>query len=84
MGEDKILVYGTTWCGDCRRARNFLDNNKIAYQWIDIETDPTGREFVEKVNHGYRSVPTIVLQDGKILVEPAYSQLAAAFGIQIN
>jgi mycoredoxin len=84
MSDEKIIVYGTTWCGDCRRARNFMDQHNITYQWVDIETDPSGREFVEKVNHGYRSVPTIVLSDGKILVEPPYSQLAAAFGVAIG
>ncbi|HEX7557348.1 MAG TPA: glutaredoxin domain-containing protein, partial [Leptolinea sp.] len=33
--EEKIIVYGTSWCGGSRRAKRMLDDNKIAYQWFD-------------------------------------------------
>ncbi len=77
----EIIVYGTTWCGDTRRARAFLDRNQISYKWIDIDKDREARAFVEKVNHGYRSVPTIIFPDGSMLVEPSESQLAKKFGL---
>ncbi len=80
--SETIIIYGTSWCGDCRRARAFFDKNQIAYQWIDIDRDPAARQLVEKINHGNRSVPTIVFPDGDILVEPRESQLIARFGIQ--
>uniref|UniRef100_A0A7C4PJG7 NrdH-redoxin n=1 Tax=Anaerolinea thermolimosa TaxID=229919 RepID=A0A7C4PJG7_9CHLR len=73
--ETKIIVYGTTWCGDSRRARRILDENQIPYLWVDIDNDSEGRKFVEQVNKGYRSVPTIVFPDGTILVEPSSSEL---------
>ena len=76
-----ITIYGTTWCGDCKRARAFFEKNQIAYQWIDIDRDPAARQFVEKVNHGNRSVPTIVFPNGDLLVEPRESQLVARFNI---
>ena len=79
---ETTLIYGTAWCGDCRRTRLFFDKNQIPYQWIDIDRDPAGKQFVEKVNHGNRSVPTIVFPNGDILVEPRDSQLVARFGIQ--
>ena len=77
----EIIVYGTVWCGDTRRARTFLDQNKIPYQWIDIDLDKEARKYVESVNRGYRSVPTIFFTDGSMLVEPTASQLAAKLGI---
>lgn len=73
---EEIVMYGTLWCGDTRRARAYLDRNKIAYQFIDIDRDREARSFVEKVNHGYRSVPTILFPDGSMLVEPKESILA--------
>jgi mycoredoxin len=30
---------------------------------------------VQRVNHGYRSVPTIVFPDGSLLVEPSNAEL---------
>jgi glutaredoxin-like protein len=77
----EIIVYGTVWCGDTRRARAYLDQNKISYRWIDIDLDKEARKYVESVNRGYRSVPTIIFPDGSMLVEPSVSQLAAKLGI---
>jgi glutaredoxin len=77
----EIILYGTVWCGDTRRARSFFDQNKIPYKWIDIDVDLQARKYVESINRGYRSVPTIVFPDGSILVEPSTSQLAAKMGI---
>jgi len=76
-----IKFYGVTWCGDCRRARRILDENQIPYQWIDIDQDEAGGKYVEQVNRGYRSVPTIVFADGSILVEPSAAELKEKLGI---
>ena len=72
---DKICVYGTTWCGDTRRSRACLDRLGIPFEWKDIEKDKEACAFVEKVNKGNRSVPTIVFPDGTVLVEPSDSAL---------
>ena len=78
---NEIIMYGTVWCGDTRRARRFMDENKIPYKWVDIDTDQEARKYVESVNNGYRSVPTIIFPDGSKLVEPSIGQLADKFGI---
>lgn len=81
MSNEEIVVYGTVWCWDCRRARGFLDKHHIPYQWINIDKDSLSEEYVIKVNRGMRSVPTIVFQDGSILVEPTNTQLAEKLNI---
>lgn len=83
MSETDIVIYGTTWCGDCRRARLFFDRHKIPYQWIDIDQDLKGEQFVKQTNKGMRSVPTIVFQDGSILVEPSTKKLADKLGVSL-
>ncbi len=60
--EDKIIVYGTSWCGGSRRAKRILDENKILYRWIDIDQDKESQAVVEKINNGFRSVPTILFR----------------------
>jgi mycoredoxin len=70
-----ITIYGTWWCGQCTRVRRFFDRNSLIYQWVDIDKDKKGEEFVLFTNHGMRSVPTIVFEDGSILVEPNDTQL---------
>ncbi len=80
---NEIIVYGTAWCYDCRRARRFLDRHHIPYRWVDIDLDVNGRAFVEKVNHGMRCVPTIAFENGTLLVEPSDLELAASLGINL-
>lgn len=36
-----IRVYGASWCGDCRRAKRFLSDQRIPYEWHDIEQEPS-------------------------------------------
>jgi glutaredoxin-like protein len=76
MPNSNIIIYGTTWCWDCRRARRFLDKNRVAYEWIDIDKDQEAEAYVKNVNQGNRSVPTIIFADESILVEPSNDQLA--------
>jgi mycoredoxin len=75
MGTAKIKMYGTSWCPDCARAKQFLTQKGVSFEWIDIEKDKPGLAYVEKVNKGNRSVPTIVFPDGSILVEPSNAEL---------
>jgi len=77
-------MYGTTWCYESRRAKKILDENGITYEFIDIDQDMDGRRYVEQVNNGFRSVPTIVFPDGKILVEPSVKELKEKLGITVE
>ncbi len=79
MPQPEITVYITEWCPDCRRARQFLDERRIPYRLVNIDRDAQGEQFVLQVNNGLRRVPTIVFDDGTILVEPSPSQLAQKF-----
>jgi len=81
MNGDKIQVYGTTWCPDCVRAKQVLVRHSVPYEWIDISDNAEARAYVEKVNRGNRSVPTIVFPDGSILVEPSNSELEKKLAI---
>ncbi len=70
-----IVMYGTSWCPDCRRAQRVLEQNGVPYKYINIEEDEAAAAYVLEINRGYRSVPTIVFPDGSILVEPSNAQL---------
>ena len=74
-------MYGTPWCGDCRRSQRFLEEKQIAYAYIDITDEPEAIAIVERLNNGRQSVPTIVFPDGSVLVEPSNKVLAAKLGL---
>ena len=81
MEEAKIEVYGAPWCPDCRRSKQFLGEQRVPYKWIDIDQDDDGRRYVQQVNEGKQIIPTVVFEDGSILVEPTNAELASKLGI---
>jgi mycoredoxin len=79
----EITLYGNSWCGGSRRARLLFDQHHIPYRWIDIDKDEQAAKYVEGLNHGNRSVPTIVWPDGSSLTEPSTDELARKLGIEL-
>jgi mycoredoxin len=76
-GMSELTVYSTTWCGYCRRLKLQLDEAGIAYREIDIDRDPDAATFVEKVNNGNQTVPTVVYPDGSTATNPSFAQVKA-------
>ena len=82
MSHTNLTVYGATWCSDCKRAKKFLGEQRVHYNWVDVEQDAEGLALVERVNNGKRIIPTIVFDDESMLIEPSNAELAAKLGLQ--
>ncbi len=76
-----ITVIGASWCPDCRRAKTFLNEQRVAYDWVDLEQHPDATEIVERYNEGRRVIPTIIFPDGSHLSEPENDELAEKLGL---
>lgn len=81
----ELIVYSSLYCPDCREAKRFLDEHKIPYREIDIETTPGAADEVFQKT-GKRAVPQFVI-DGE-WVQPyrpgkgfLYEQMARRLGI---
>ena len=72
-----VTMYSTTWCGYCRRLKLQLDAAGVAYDEINIERNPEAAEFVENVNGGNSTVPTVRFPDGSALTNPSMAEVAA-------
>ena len=70
-----LTMYTTSWCGYCVRLKTVLKANRIAYEEINIEKDPSAAEFVSSVNNGNRTVPTVKFADGSTLTNPSAAQV---------
>jgi mycoredoxin len=75
-----VTVYATSWCGFCRLAKKFLDDQGIAYTEIDIDADEAAALRVEQWNNGNRTVPTIDF-GGTVLTNPSPAQIRQALGL---
>ncbi len=81
MPAENIVVYGATWCPDCKRVKRFLGQQRIQYDWVDVEQDAQAMRLIEEINQGKQIVPTIVFPDDSVLAEPSNAQLAEKLGI---
>ena len=57
-----VTIYGTPWCGDCRRAKKFLQERGVAFREVNIDDAPDAEKLVLEVNQGLRKVPTLEVE----------------------
>ncbi len=70
-----ITMFSTTWCGYCRTLKKQLDSQGIAYREVNIEEDEASAAFVEGVNGGNQTVPTVLFPDGSTATNPSLAQV---------
>jgi mycoredoxin len=73
-----VTIYTTQWCGYCVRLKSQLDRAGFEYREVDIEHDAEAAAFVESVNGGNQTVPTVLLADGSALTNPTPAQVMGA------
>jgi len=64
MEKAPITIYSTSWCGDCRLAKQFLKERGVEYREVNIDEEPEAEELVLRVNNNLRKVPTFEV-DGR-------------------
>ena len=81
LGQQALTMYTTTWCGYCRRLKSQLESAGIGFAEIDVEQVPDAAAFVESVNQGNRTVPTVVFPDGSAATNPSLAQVRERLGV---
>lgn len=76
-----ITMYGTEWCSDCKRSKKFLGEQRMPYNFVNIEENEEGKTYVQKVQNGGLTIPTLVFEDGSLLIEPSNAELAQKLGL---
>ena len=80
----EIVVFGTSWCGDCRRTERFLERHEIPFRYHDVDKEDLGELVItmnEKAGFGpRRRVPTLTV-DGEILSVPTDRELSELLGV---
>ena len=81
MQEPNVTVCGASWYPDCKRSKQFSGEQRVMYNYVDIDQDEAGRQRVQELNDGKQIITIIVFEDGAALVEPTNAALAAKLGI---
>jgi mycoredoxin len=67
---EEIIMYCTSWCGDCVRAKRFLRERGVVFSEVNIDEEPDAEDLVLSVNQGRRKVPTIKVGDRYFACSP--------------
>jgi glutaredoxin 3 len=70
----EVLMYSTSWCGFCERARGLLRRKGVAFREIHLDKTPEERETMMQRSGGRRSVPQIFIGERHV---GGYDELAA-------
>ena len=60
----RVVMLSTTWCGVCRRARNWFQQNGVAFTEYDVEHNETGKAEFRRL--AGRGVPIILVGDKRM------------------
>jgi glutaredoxin len=66
MPTGGIVMYCTKWCGDCKKARNWMTDHKLSYTEVDIYNIEGAVKQVRQWNNGFIITPTFEI-DGTII-----------------
>lgn len=76
-----VVMYCRSWCGDCARARRWLDERGIPYTEVDVEADPDAAKRAADHNQGHLHTPTFEIGDG-VCVDFRPDKLSELLGIK--
>jgi glutaredoxin 3 len=65
MSAPAVVVYLSSWCPHCQRARTLLQAKQVEVQEIDVDSEPARREEMIR-RSGRRTVPQIFIGERHI------------------
>ena len=75
----EVTVYGASWCGPCQTVKKFLQQQRVAFEFVDIDQD-ANRERFAKVSPDSGAIPFTVI--GKESVRGARLQALKTLLVQ--
>ena len=61
-GNVRVMLYSTSWCGYCKKARQYMTEAQIAFVEHDIDASDSARAIMKRLNPS-GSVPTFEIDD---------------------
>jgi len=76
-----VQIIGSRYSPDTQRLREFAARNRLAYAWVDLDTDPGAPPLLRSLGFTPRETPVVLLGGAGALVNPSNGELATAVGI---
>ncbi|MFZ0736031.1 MAG: FAD-dependent oxidoreductase [Candidatus Acidiferrales bacterium] len=82
-GQGNIILMGSRHSANTLRLREFLTRNEHPYAYVDLDTDKTSQELLDRFEVKLDEIPVIVCRARAVLRNPTIQQLADCLGLNI-
>jgi thioredoxin reductase (NADPH) len=83
QGQGNIILLGSRHSANTLRLREFLTRNEHPYAYVDLDTDKTSQELLDRFEVKLDEIPVVVCRARSVLRNPTIQQLADCLGLNV-
>lgn len=81
--EEQLIMYGHNFCPQVAALRKSLAKHNVSYEWREATAEnPQYQQELKALARGYLSVPTVIFEDGEVMVEPSPRMVLKKLGLE--
>jgi thioredoxin reductase (NADPH) len=84
QGAGNVVLLGSRHCANTLRLREFLGRNAYPYNYIDLDTDKTSQELLDRFEVKTSEVPVVICNGVTVLRNPTPQELADCLGFNVG
>jgi thioredoxin reductase (NADPH) len=79
-GQGNVILMGSLHSAQTLRLREFLSRNGHPYTYIDLDTDKTSQDLLDRFHVTLNEVPIVICNSRNVLRNPSIRELAECLG----
>lgn len=79
-GFGNLILMGSQHSAQTLRLREFLTRNGQPYTYIDLDTDKTSQELLDRFHVAVEEIPVVICSSRSVMRNPSVQELAACLG----
>ena len=80
-GQGNVILMGSRHSANALRLREFLARNEHPYTYIDLDTDKTSQELLDRFDVKLDEIPVVICSARSVLRNPSIQELAECLGL---
>jgi thioredoxin reductase (NADPH) len=80
-GQGNVILMGSRHSANTLRLREFLNRNEHPYAYVDLDTDKTSQELLDRFEVTLDEIPVLVCNARSVMRNPSVQQLADCLGL---
>jgi len=83
-GQGNVILMGSRHCANTLRIREFLSRNAHPYTYVDLDTDKTSQELLDRFEVKTGEIPVVICNGVKVLRNPSPQEVADCLGFNVS